>query len=329
VIVWFGGYLNMTGRASIGDIMAFQWYSFLLLNPVWQLVNSFSEIQRSLAATERVFEVVGMSADKPDHKDALAPPPVVDEIAFEHVDFDYPGGRAVLRDFDLVVPGGSTVALVGRSGAGKTTVTDLVARYHDPSRGQIKINGIDIRRFRLRSYRELLAIVQQDTFLFDGSVRDNIAYGRTDATDVDVQEAARRANAHEFILKLPAGYDTSIGERGVRLSGGQRQRLAIARAIVASPKILILDEATSNLDTESEQLIEQSIATLVGGRTTFVIAHRLSTIRRSDLILVLDEGRVVERGTHEQLMRARGAYSRVVTHQSITSRGYVKHPLGV
>jgi ATP-binding cassette subfamily B protein/subfamily B ATP-binding cassette protein MsbA len=224
-----------------------------------------------------------------------------------------------VREFDVVVPGGSVVALVGRSGAGKTTVTDLVARFHDPTRGRILLNGTDIREFRLRSYRELLAIVQQDVFLFDGSVRDNIAYGRHDASDAEIEDAARRANAHEFIDKLPEQYGTFIGERGVKLSGGQQQRLAIARAILASPQILILDEATSNLDTESEQLIQASMATLLAGRTTFVIAHRLSTIRRADLILLMEEGRIVERGTHEQLMAARGAYYSMVLRQMETS----------
>src|SRR6266508_2102680 len=271
VILWYGGYLNIVGGASIGDIMAFQWYTFLLLNPVWQIVNSFSEIQRSLAA--------------------------------------------MVRDFDVVVPGGSVVALVGRSGAGKTTVTDLVARFHDPTSGRILLNGADIREFKLRTYRDLLAIVQQDVFLFDGSVRDNIAYGRHDATHAEIEDAARRANAHEFIVRLPEQYETTIGERGVKLSGGQQQRLAIARAILASPQILILDEATSNLDTESEQLIQASMATLRAGRTTFVIAHRLSTIRRADLILLMENGAVIERGAHEELMRARGIYYEMVKRQ--------------
>jgi ATP-binding cassette subfamily B protein/subfamily B ATP-binding cassette protein MsbA len=207
------------------------------------------------------------------------------------------------------------VALVGRSGAGKTTVTDLVARFHDPTRGQILVNGIDIRDLRLASYRHLLAIVQQDVFLFDGSVSDNIAYGRKSATQADVEDAARRANAHEFIVKLPQQYDTFIGERGVKLSGGQQQRLAIARAILKAPQILILDEATSNLDTESEQLIQASMATLLAGRTTFVIAHRLSTIRRADVILLMEEGRVIERGTHAELMEARGLYHEMVLRQ--------------
>ncbi len=315
VIVWYGGYLNLRGGATIGDIMAFQWYTFLLLNPVWNIVNGFSELQRSLAAMERVFEMLSMEDDKPDRPDASDAPHVVHEITFDHVEFEYHEGRPVVRDFNVRVPGGSVVALVGRSGAGKTTVTDLVARFHDPTRGRILVDGSDIRDFKLRTYRDLLAIVQQDVFLFDGSVRDNIAYGRHDAADAEIEDAARRANAHEFIDRLPEQYETFVGERGVKLSGGQQQRLAIARAILATPQILILDEATSNLDTESEQLIQASMATLLAGRTTFVIAHRLSTIRRADIILLMEDGRVVERGTHEELMRAGGTYYEMVLRQ--------------
>jgi ATP-binding cassette, subfamily B, bacterial len=315
VIIWYGGYLNLRGRASVGDIMAFQWYTFLLLNPVWNIVHSFSELQRSLAAMERVFEILGMADDKPDRPDARDAPTIVHEMRFDNVSFEYREGQPVVRDFEVTVPGGTVVALVGRSGAGKTTVTDLVARFHDPTQGRILLNGSDIREFRLKSYRSLLAIVQQEVFLFDGSVRDNIAYGRADAADAEIEDAARRANAHEFIDKLPDKYETFIGERGVKLSGGQRQRLAIARAILARPQILILDEATSNLDTESEQLIQASMATLLAGRTTFVIAHRLSTIRRADMILLMEEGRVIERGNDEQLMAARGAYYDMVRRQ--------------
>lgn len=315
VIVWFGGYLSIVGRASVGDIMAFQWYMFLLLNPVWSIVNSFSEMQRSLAAMERVFEVLGMEDDKPDRPGARAAPPLVRELRFEDVSFEYREGQPVVRDFNVTVQGGSVVALVGRSGAGKTTVTDLVARFHDPTRGRLLLNGTDIRDLQLRSYRDLLAIVQQDVFLFDGSVRDNIAYGRHAATDAEIDDAAQRANAHEFIVRLPQGYDTFIGERGVKLSGGQQQRLAIARAILASPQILILDEATSNLDTESEQLIQAAMAGLLADRTTFVIAHRLSTIRRADLILLMESGAVIERGAHAELIRARGTYFEMVKRQ--------------
>jgi len=320
VIVWYGGYLYLDGRATVGDIMAFQWYSMLLLGPVWQIVNSFSELQRSLASTERVFEVLAMDDDKPDRPDAIDAPETVREIRFDGVEFEYREGTPVVRDFDVTVPGGTVVALVGRSGAGKTTVTDLVARFHDPTRGRILLNGTDIRQFRLKTYRSLLALVQQDVFLFDGSVRDNIAYGHPHASDAAVEDAARRANAHEFIDHLPERYETFVGERGVKLSGGQQQRLAIARAILADPEILILDEATSNLDTESEQLIQASMASLLAGRTTFVIAHRLSTVRRADLILLLESGRIVERGTHESLMAAQGIYHDMVKRQMEAQR---------
>jgi ATP-binding cassette, subfamily B, bacterial len=315
VITWYGGHLYVASRASIGDIMAFQWYTFLLLNPVWNIVNSFSELQRSLAAMERVFDVLAMPRDKPDRPNALDAPQSVDEIRFADVSFEYRVDRPVVSNFSATIAGGSVVALVGRSGAGKTTVTDLVARFHDPTRGAILVNGTNIRDFRLASYRDLLAIVQQDVFLFDGSVSDNIAYGKYNATAAEIEDAARRANAHEFIAKLPQQYDTFIGERGVKLSGGQQQRLAIARAILKAPEILILDEATSNLDTESEQLIQSAMASLLAGRTTFVIAHRLSTIRRADLILLMEQGSVVERGTHDQLMNARGLYYDMVMRQ--------------
>jgi ATP-binding cassette subfamily B protein/subfamily B ATP-binding cassette protein MsbA len=267
-----------------------------------------------------------MENDKPDRPEARDAPRIVHEIGFDAVDFEYREGMPVVRDFSITVPGGSVVALVGRSGAGKTTVTDLVARFHDPTRGRVLLNGTDIREFRLSTYRDLLGIVQQDVFLFDGSVRDNIAYGRRDASDADVEDAARRANAHEFIEKLPGDYDTFIGERGVKLSGGQQQRLAIARAILAAPQILILDEATSNLDTESEQLIQASMATLLAGRTTFVIAHRLSTVRRANMILLMEDGRIIERGTHEQLMAARGLYYDMVLRQLETA-GHEETPV--
>jgi ATP-binding cassette, subfamily B, bacterial len=316
IIMWYGGYLNLQGRATIGDIMAFQWYSMLIMGPVWNIVNSFAELQRSLAAMERVFDVLSMEDDKPDKPDAINAPRIVHELRFEHVEFEYREGRPVVHDFNVTVPGGTMIALVGRSGAGKTTVTDLVARFHDPTRGRILVNGTDIRDFKLRTYRDLLAIVQQDVFLFDGSVRENLAYGRHHATDAEVVDAARRANALEFIERLPEGFETMVGERGVKLSGGQQQRLAIARAILADPQILILDEATSNLDTESEQLIQSAMSSLLAGRTTFVIAHRLSTVRRADLIVIMEDGLITERGTHAELMAKRGVYFDMVTRQA-------------
>jgi ATP-binding cassette subfamily B protein/subfamily B ATP-binding cassette protein MsbA len=239
----------------------------------------------------------------------------VTELGFEAVGFEYRASSRVIEDFDLRVPGGAVVALVGPSGAGKTTVTDLLARFHDPTAGRITLNGRDIRDFSLHSYRGLLGIVQQEVFLFDGTVRDNIAYGRPRASDAEVRDAARRANADEFIERLPEGYDTLVGERGVKLSGGQRQRLSIARALLANPAILILDEATSNLDSESERLIQAGMKELLAGRTTFVIAHRLSTVRDADLIVVLDRGKIRELGSHAELMQRRGTYRAMVELQ--------------
>jgi ATP-binding cassette subfamily B protein/subfamily B ATP-binding cassette protein MsbA len=314
-IIGFGGYLVIKGQATLGVLIAFQGYLWRLLDPVMQISSSISETQRGLASMERVFDVLDKPEEKPDVPNAVEAPERVEEIRFEHVSFEYRQGIPVVRDLSLVVPGGSVVALVGASGAGKTTVTDLLARFYDPNQGQILLNGVDLRQMRLRSFRGLLGIVQQEVFLFDGTVRENIAYGRLSASDEEVLDAARRANADEFIRRLPEGYDTLIGERGVKLSGGQRQRLSIARALLADPQILILDEATSNLDSESEQLIQASTDELLRDRTTFIIAHRLSTIMHADQIVVLDAGRVVEQGTHHELLRRGGRYADMVARQ--------------
>ncbi len=314
-IVGVGGWLVVTGKGTVGDIVAFQMYAIMLLHPVSMIVNSFSSTQQALAALERVFDILERAEEKPDVSDAAECPDPIREIRFDGVNFEYRAGLPVLRDVSLTVPAGSVVALVGPSGGGKTTLTDLVARFHDPTSGAVRINGVDYRRIKLASYRQRLAVVPQETFLFDGTVRENIAYGRRHSTDDAVLDAARRANATEFIERLPEGFDTLIGERGVKLSGGQRQRISIARAILADPDILILDEATSNLDTESEQLIQASLADLLASRTTFVIAHRLSTITHADMIVVLDQGRIVQVGDHAELMSAEGLYREMVERQ--------------
>ena len=316
VVMWAGGYWYVRGEATIGDIGAFQVYVLYLLNPVWQIVESITELQRSLAAMERVFAVLESPIDKPDDPEAVDCDPFVDEIVFDNVSFAYNEDNMVIRNFSLNVRGGEVIALVGRSGAGKTTITDLVARFYDPTEGAISLNGRDLRKIRLSTYRGLLGVVQQEVFLFDGTVFDNIAYSNRDATIEQVKSAAELANAAEFIAELPDGYESIIGERGVKLSGGQRQRLSIARALLADPKILILDEATSNLDTESEQLIQSSMTELLKDRTTFVIAHRLSTITHADKIIVLEDGQILEIGTHDELVRKNGHYSEMIKRQS-------------
>ena len=354
VITWAGGYwylqdiandVPLEQRTTIGDISAFHFYTFLLLNPVWQIVESLTELQRSLASMERVFEVLETDIDKPDKDNARLADNDVQEIKFENVHFAYGKDsdlrensegqtttdnpeatetettgptppKDIIRDLNLTVAGGTVVALVGRSGAGKTTITDLVARFYDPRLGRITLNGHDLRDYQLASFRELVGIVQQEVFLFDGTVFENIAYASREATREQVIQAAKQANADEFIVDLEFGYDSIVGERGVKLSGGQRQRLAIARALLADPKILILDEATSNLDTESEQLIQKSMKTLLKNRTTFVIAHRLSTIIDADQIIVIDDGQIIESGNHQSLMKLDGHYALMVARQA-------------
>ncbi len=317
-VIGVGAWLVLNGHGKVGDLFIFQIYAVMLLGPIIQLVASVSQTQKGLTALQRVFDTLEESPDKPDQAGALPAPAAIEELRLESVCFEYNPGVPVLKDISLRVPGGETLALVGPSGSGKSTLADVIARFHDPTAGAVLLNGVDLRRYQLRSYRSLLAIVPQDVFLFDGTVAENIAYGRRGATQIEIQRAAEMANAYEFIAQMPEGYTTIIGERGFKLSGGQRQRLSIARAILADPKILILDEATSNLDSASEALIQQALSRLVSGRTTVIIAHRMATIRNAHQIAVIGGGVVQEVGTHAELMAHQGPYAAMVQMQQLT-----------
>ena len=317
-LLLYGGWRVLEGDLSLGDLMMFLAYLAMLLGPLATLANSATQFQSDLAGLDRVLDLLAEPREMPDRDDAihLRREDVTGRITLDGVSFRYPGNAQwVLRQIELDILPGQMVALVGPSGAGKTTLSNLVARFYDPTEGSLALDGIDLRQIALESYRGLLGIVEQDIFLFDGTVAENIGYAVRDASFDEICRAAEVANAHEFIADLPQGYDTLIGERGVRLSGGQRQRLAIARAVLADPRILILDEATSNLDTESERLIQQSLTALLAGRTSIVIAHRLSTITHADRIVVLEQGAIVETGSHEELMANSRRYRDMVRLQ--------------
>jgi ATP-binding cassette subfamily B protein/subfamily B ATP-binding cassette protein MsbA len=317
-LLLYGGSQVLAGRMSLGDLMMFLVYLAMLLEPVAVLATSVSQLQNNLSGFDRVLDMMAEPrelAANPGRK-VVRKYDVEGAITLRGVGYRYPSNEAwVLRGIDLVVEPGELVALVGRSGSGKTTLCNLIARFDDPTEGTIALDGTDLRAIDVESYRRLLGVVEQDVFLFDGTVAENIAYADRRAARAQIERAAATANAAEFIEALPDGYDTVIGERGVRLSGGQRQRLAIARAVLADPRLLILDEATSNLDSHSEELIRRGLDELLRGRTSFVIAHRLSTIRTADRILVLDAGRIVESGRHSELMRHSGRYRDMVELQ--------------
>ena len=301
-------------KMPLNEFMTLGLSMFMLYKPVKQLSKIHLNIQQSSAAADRIFEILDTEAAVTDAPDAIEFTDELQEITFDKVSFSY-GERDVLCDVDLRVKAGERIALVGGSGAGKTTLVNLLPRFFDVTSGSIALNGIDIRRMTLESLRLRMGLVTQDTFLFNDTVRNNIAYGNDNATQEEVEDAARKAHAHDFIMEMPHGYETTIGELGARLSGGQRQRLAIARAILNNPAILILDEATSALDTESERLVQQALDELVAGRTVFAIAHRLSTIKNCDRIIVMDQGRIVESGTHDDLLAAGGVYKRLYDMQ--------------
>ncbi len=321
LILWYGGNNVIAGETTAGSLVAFLAYAVNISNPIKRITRVSGNIQKALAAAQRVFDVLDLREEVQDLPDAKALPAVTGNVSFEHVTFSYNAGDEILHDLSFEAKPGQAIGLVGPSGAGKSTVASLLPRFYDCDAGTIRIDGTDIRHVTLDSLRNQVGIVPQETILFNGSVYDNILYGRLDATKEEIEAAAKAANAHDFIMDLPEGYNTMLGDRGVNISGGQRQRIAIARAILKDPRILVLDEATSALDTESERVVQEALNRLMVGRTSIIIAHRLSTIKNADRILVLDKGKLAEDGTHEELMAKNGLYAHLYQIQYRTNTG--------
>ena len=311
LLLLFGGPKAISGQITIGSLFAMISYVLMLNGPVMRIGFLINMASTAGASAGRVFEILDTPNPISEAPDALPLTNVRGQVAFEQVRFAYQNGRPVLEDIDFRVEPGQTIALMGLTGSGKSTLTNLIPRFYDPIKGRVLVDGHDVRQLKLQSLREKIGIVLQDSFLFSSTIAENIAYGQTDAERDDIIAAAKTARAHDFIMQFPNGYDTHVGERGVTLSGGQKQRLAIARALLCDPRILILDDSTSSVDTETEYLIQQALAVLMEGRTTFVIAQRLLTLKNADMILVLDQGRIVERGKHEDLLADEGLYRQI------------------
>jgi len=315
IIMYVGARQIVAGSLTIGGFFTYVMFLGFLIAPIIQIVGIGTQLTEALAGLERTHEILSESQEDRDPRRTVKLPEVVGEVRFDNVSFSYDGNRTVLHDISFLAQPGTVTALVGSSGSGKSTTIGLISAFYIPASGTITVDGIDLSTVRLDSYRTRLGVVLQESFLFDGTIRENVAFSRPDASEADVMRACRIARVDEFAETFADKYDTVVGERGVKLSGGQRQRISIARAILAEPRILILDEATSSLDSESEAMIQEGLSYLMHGRTTFVIAHRLSTIRRADQILVMEQGRIVERGNHEQLYALRGRYYDLYTKQ--------------